>query len=86
MRLEVIKNITLYGNNEMSIALTKNAESQHQTKHIDVQHHYIRELVNEGELTIKWIPGLDMLANGMTKTLPTETFWKHRAMLRIFID
>lgn len=36
MRLEVVESITLHGDNEMSIALTRNAESQHQTKHIDV--------------------------------------------------
>ncbi len=29
MRLEVVESITLHGDNEMSIALTKNAESQH---------------------------------------------------------
>ena len=29
MKLEVIKDLTLYGDNKMSIALTKNAESQH---------------------------------------------------------
>ena len=81
MNLEAVENLTLYGDNEMSIALTKNAESQHRTKHIDVQHHYIRELVNEKELTIKWIPGSSMLADGMTKALPTETFRKHRALL-----
>ena len=63
MKLEVIEDLTLYGDNEMSIALTKNAESQHRTKHIDVQHHYIRELVNERELTIEWIPGSKMLAD-----------------------
>ena len=78
MRLEkAVENLTLHGDNEMSIALTKNAESQHRTIHIDVQHHYIRELVNEGELTVKWIPRSEMLADGMTKGLPTETFRKH---------
>ena len=77
MKLEAVKDITLYGDNKMSIALTKNAESQHRTKHIDVQHHYIRELVNERELIIKWIPGSKMLADGMTKALPTKTFRKH---------
>ncbi len=86
MRLEVLESITLHGDNEMSIALTKNAESQHWTKHIDVQHHYIQEFVNEGELTIKWIPGSDMLADDMTKALPTETFRRHRAMLGMSID
>ena len=53
MKLEVIEKLTLYGDNEISTALTKNAKSQHQTKHIDVQHHYIWELVNKRELTIK---------------------------------
>ena len=81
MKLEAVEDVTLYGNNEISIALTKNAESQHRTKHIDVQYHYIRELVNKRELTIEWIPESKMLADGMTKALPTETFRKHRALL-----
>ena len=86
MKLEAVEGITLHGDNEMSIALTKNAESQHRTKHIDVQYHYVRELVNEGELTIKWIPGSEMLADGMTKGSPTETFRKHRALLGMAIE
>ena len=38
MDLDVVENATLYGNNKMSINLTKNAESQHRIKHINVQH------------------------------------------------
>ncbi len=34
-----IASVALYGDNQTSIRLTKNAESQHRTKHIDVQHH-----------------------------------------------
>lgn len=85
LRLEVVEDLTLHGDNEMSITLTRNAESQHRTKHIDVQHHYIRELVNEGELTIGWVPSSGMLANGVTKALPTETFKRHRALLGMSI-
>lgn len=70
----------------MSIALTKNAESQHRTKHIDVQHHCVRELVNEKELTIRWVPGSEMLADGMTKGLANETFRKHRSLLGMAIE
>ena len=65
MKLEVVECFTLHSDNEMSIALTKNAESQHRTKYMDVQHHYIWELVNEGELTVKWILGSEMLAHQM---------------------
>ena len=47
MSLETVPKITLNGDNEMGITLTKNAESQHRTKHIDVQDHYIRELIDK---------------------------------------
>lgn len=53
INLEIVKELTLYGDNKMSIALTKNVESQYQTKYINVQHYYIRELVNKKKLTIK---------------------------------
>ena len=53
IEIEVTRDLILFGNNEMSIALTKNVESLHQTKHINVQHHYIKELVNKEELTVK---------------------------------
>lgn len=43
----------LFGNNEMSIVLTKNAKSQYGTKHINIQYYYIRELVYKEELTIE---------------------------------
>lgn len=86
MWLETVDNLVLKGDNEMSITLTKNAESQHCTKHIDVQHHYVREMVSEGELTIKWAPSAEMLADGFTKALPTETFRKHRALLSTSMD
>lgn len=86
MGLEMVESLTLHGDNKMSISLTKNAKSQHRTKHIDVQHHYIQELVNKGELTVKWIPSSEMLADGMIKALPTETFRKHKVLLGMTID
>ena len=81
MTLDIVLEILLNSDNEMSITLIKNAESQHWTKHIDVQHHYIRELIDEEELTIAWVRSSEMLADGMTKALPTETFRRHQVQL-----
>ena len=86
IEIKVTGELTLFGDNKMSIALTKNVESQHQTKYIDVQHHYIRELVNKRELTIEWIPRSKMLANGIIKALPNETFQKHRALIGMAVE
>lgn len=49
----MVLEIEFFGDNEMSIALIKNTESQHQTKYIDIQYHYIKELINEKKLIIK---------------------------------
>lgn len=53
IKLKIIKCLILYGNNEMSIALIRNIESQYHTKDIDVQHHYIQKFVNKGVFTMK---------------------------------
>lgn len=36
MMLDIVPAITLNGNNQINITLTRNIESQHWTKHIDV--------------------------------------------------
>lgn len=43
----------MLGDNETSLTLAKDPESQNRSKHIDVMHHHIRGLVEEGELDRK---------------------------------
>lgn len=86
IELDTVEYIILHRDNEMSIALTKNVESKHCTKHIDVQHYYIQKLVNKGKLTIKWILGSKMLTNRITKALPTKIFKKHEVLLGMTTD
>lgn len=40
-KLKMVENLILYDNNVISIALTKNAKSQHCTKYINAQYYYI---------------------------------------------
>lgn len=78
-----VESVTLYGDNKTSITLTKNDESQHRTKHINVQYYYIRELIKERELEVKWICSTNILADKFTKALSTNIFCCHRASLGI---
>ena len=39
--------VQILGDNQASLNLVKNAEYHEQMKHIDVQHHYVRELVQD---------------------------------------
>jgi hypothetical protein len=40
--------------NQGAISLTKNPTQHAQTKHIDVQHHFVRERVENGEITFEY--------------------------------
>ena len=47
---EQVKGTTIYCDNSSAIALSKNSVFHKRMKHIDAKYHYIRELVNNGEI------------------------------------
>ena len=50
---QAIRKMEILGDNETSLTLTRDPESQNCTKHINVIYHYVQELVENGKLTIK---------------------------------
>jgi hypothetical protein len=57
------------GDNHGAIALTKNTKDHGKVKHIDICHHYIRELIHSGKVTFEQVTSADNLANLFTKPL-----------------
>jgi transposase InsO family protein len=55
-----------------AIALAKNPEFHARTKHIDVQHHFIREHVMKGTVKLSYVPTGVMVADIFTKALPRD--------------
>jgi hypothetical protein len=58
--------------NQGAISLTKNPTQHNQIKHIDVQHHFVREQVENGEVIFKYCSTKDMVADVLTKALPKK--------------
>ncbi len=58
--------------NQGCIALAKNPTHHSRTKHIDIQHHFIREKLESGEIGLKYCPTIDMVADVLTKALAKE--------------
>ena len=59
----------LYNDNAGAVSLTKNTKGNTRVKHIDVRHHYICDMVEDGKITIHHIPPSDNLADVFTKPL-----------------
>ena len=71
------KPIRLFGDNQVANALTRNTESHQRTKHIDIRHRFITSLVEDGSLTVSYIPSDQMLADMFTKPLPKSKHELH---------
>ncbi len=62
---------TLFSDNQSAIALTKDHQFHPRTKHIDVRYHFIRWVVENGALRLVYCPTADMVADALTKALPS---------------
>ena len=65
---------TVFLDNRSAIDLSKESRHHNCTKHIDIQHHFIHERVEDGTFHIIHCPTHLMLANALTKPLPFPTF------------
>jgi hypothetical protein len=62
---------TLFSDNQSAIALTKEHQYHARTKHIDIRFHFIRWVVEEGKHRLVYCPTDDMVADTLTKALPS---------------
>ncbi|GJS22187.1 retrovirus-related pol polyprotein from transposon TNT 1-94, partial [Tanacetum coccineum] len=70
----VFNKIPLYCDNHSAIALCCNNVQHSRSKHIDIQHHFIREQVEKGVVELYFMMIDYQLADTFTKALPRERF------------
>jgi hypothetical protein len=63
--------ITMFSDNQATIALTCGHQYHARTKHINVQYHWIRWVVEEGTMRLVYCPMDNMVADALTKVLPS---------------
>ena len=68
------KYLTIYCDNTSAINISKNPVQHSRTKHIEIQHHFIWELVEDGTLTLEFIHIDDQKTDLFTKPLDSKQF------------
>ena len=66
--------IIIFGDNQGAIALAQNPQLHARTKHIAIQHHFVREQQGAGTVDLQYIPTEGQVADGLTKALPKDRF------------
>ncbi|GJY27393.1 retrovirus-related pol polyprotein from transposon TNT 1-94 [Tanacetum coccineum] len=60
--------------NKGTIDLSKNPMQHSQTKHIKIRHHFLRDNVQKGHISIEKVSSVDNIADILTKPLKRESF------------
>ncbi|XP_071741012.1 uncharacterized mitochondrial protein AtMg00810-like [Rutidosis leptorrhynchoides] len=74
---------TILCDNKSALFLRQNPIPNKQSKHIDIDYHFIRELISSGKLYTKFVPTNLQLADIFTKSLPRPLFQSFRFKLRV---
>ncbi|GKA49539.1 retrovirus-related pol polyprotein from transposon TNT 1-94 [Tanacetum coccineum] len=74
---------TLLCDNKSALFMSQNPVSHKRAKHIDLDYHFVRELVASGKLYTKFIPTKLQVADIFTKSLSRPQFEYFRSLLRL---
>ncbi len=66
--------------------LTEDPSLHQKTKHIDVQHHYVRECVERRRVPFHHVPSKDNVADAFTKALPITVFERLRNLMGLVTE
>jgi len=79
--MEEKKVMVIRCDNQGAISLTKNPTHHARTKRIDVQHHFVREQVENEEVRFEYCPTEHMVLDVLTKALSKE---QHHKLINMF--
>ena len=67
----------MHVDNQGSIKMAKNDISGNRTKHIDIEHHMVREMLHQNQFELRYCPTAEMAADILTKPLQRVLLEKH---------
>ena len=78
-----VQDSVIHQDNQSAILLEKNGRgsSSKRTRHINVRYFFIKDRIQNGEVSVKYCPTQEMIADFFTKPLQGSAFRKLRTMI-----
>ena len=78
--------LTIFCDNTSAINISKNPVQHSRTKHIDIRHHFIRDLVEEGSIVLEYVSTEHQKADIFTKPLDHLRFLSLRKSIGVCLS
>ncbi|GJY30693.1 putative reverse transcriptase, RNA-dependent DNA polymerase [Tanacetum coccineum] len=72
-----LDDVPIMCDNKGAIDLSKNPVQHSRTKHIEIRHHFLRDNVQKGHISIEKVPSVDNIADILTKPLKLKLCLEH---------
>nr|GEX29504.1 retrovirus-related Pol polyprotein from transposon TNT 1-94 [Tanacetum cinerariifolium] len=69
-----LDDVPIMCDNKCKVDLSKNVVQHSRTKHIEIRHHFLRDNVQKGHISIEKVPSVDNITGILTKPLKRESF------------
>ena len=66
--------IQIFGDNEAALKFGEDQSANNRTKHIDLRHHYLYDMANNGTISLNYVATARNIADIFTKALGTAPF------------
>lgn len=76
--------VHILGDNQGDLGLVKSPNLHERSKHIDINHHHVRDLFEKPKLEVICISTIDMVVEGLMKLMQKIMFGKFKSQLGIF--
>jgi hypothetical protein len=72
--IKLVQPIPMFGDNNAALNFAEEQAVNHRTKHIDLRHHFLNTLVENGTIQMNYVCTTDNIADTLTKPLPKLSF------------
>ena len=68
---------TVYSDSQVAIAYVKDLKYHRRTKHIDTKDNFIRDIIAQNDVILKYLPTCEMVVDPFTKSISRDIFFVH---------